>query len=93
MGAPAGEMAVFYYMTDWRQKRDTGERIHYDMRTQGGRGLAAAGTAAGEMAGLLQAFGLDHPPLHAPEFEQILLPVAGMTAVFVILRRPRKRAS
>jgi hypothetical protein len=93
LGQPAGNIGVFYYMTDWRQKRDTGERISYDMRTQGGRGLAGGGTASLEGSGDLLGPGIVHPPLHAPEFGEILLPLVAMTAVFALARRPRKRRS
>ena len=93
LGSPGGEMGAFYYMTDWKQKRDTGDRIFYDLRTQGGRGAADGGTAAGEGAGPLGQAGPEHPPLHAPEFDKILLPLAGMTAVFALVRRSRKGSS
>jgi hypothetical protein len=93
LGAPSGEVGVFYYMTDWRQQKDTGGRISFDMRTQGGRGLAGTGLAQDPGTGQLQPSGLDHPPLHAPEFEQVLLPLAGMIAVFVSVRTSRKRPS
>ena len=91
IGSPTGNIGLFYYMTDWRQRRDTGERMTYDMRTQGGRGLPEGGTSLESGGGLSQVPGIDHPPLHAPEFEQILLPVAGMAGMFSLVRRARRR--
>jgi len=91
LGFPAGNLTVFYYSTDWKQKRDTGGQIAYDLRSQGGRSLNGEGTdgaAPGPPAG---PDGRDGPALHAPEFQDVLLPLAGMTAAFVILRRARKR--
>jgi hypothetical protein len=92
LGFPTQEIAVFYYMTDWKQKRDTGEKISYDMRTQGGRGSQNGGTAEYEVGSDSGEDGRDGPALHAPEFGDIILPLAGLIVVFTILRRTKKRA-
>jgi len=89
LGNPTGNMSLFYYSTDWKARKDTGNKLTYDLRAGGGRALLWDDPL---MAGVRDLAGtLDPEPLHAPEFQDILLPMIGMTATFFIIRRRGSR--
>ena len=91
LGNPAGNISVYYFTTDWRQKRDAGEKVLFDLRAGGG-GRSLPGPGPEYIPPGLPLSERDIQPLHAPEFRDILLPVCGMIAVFALLRKRRRRA-
>jgi hypothetical protein len=86
LGSPAGNISVFYYTTDWKGGRDSGDRLGYDLRADaGGRGLPGGGTLMGGGEGAPWNGGPG--VLHAPEFQDVVLPAAGVIGAFVFIRR------
>lgn len=86
LGAPSGNLSLFYYTTNWKLDRDRGERVAFDLsagtggRAEGGDGRPYDGPEP-------PVSGRDIQPLHAPEFRDVLFPVAGMLVVFIVFRR------
>ena len=90
IGSPKANISLFYYATDWKSNRDNGERVGYDLRAGAG-GRAFTGDAL-HLDGELYLPGDNGPKvLHAPEFRDVLLPMAGIVGIFVVIRRKRGR--
>ncbi|MGQ9582424.1 MAG: hypothetical protein ACUVV6_02800 [Thermoplasmatota archaeon] len=92
LGSPSGNLSLFYYSTDWRDRRDTGDRVEHDLGTGRGCSDGGPGRDLPEGAGLpLPPDPTMDPPLHAPEFGELLLPIAGVVALFASIRRIARR--
>jgi len=91
LGTTSANISLFYYLTNWRLDRDAGERIVLDLAAgTGGRTAGDDGPAEG--APEPPVSGRDIQPLHAPEFQEVLLPVAGMAVLFFVFRRRSRGA-
>ena len=91
LGRPNGTIGLFYYTTDWSSRRDDGSEIKYNLKEAGGgRGLQT-GDPAGAETGAEPARAPGEQPLHAPEFGELLLPLAGVAGAFALFRRLRWR--
>jgi hypothetical protein len=83
-------MSLFYYTTNWRAERDLGQKVALDLAAGGG-GRAAGEDATTEGADGTPVSGRDIYPLHAPEFRDVLLPLAGIIVIVLVLRRRKGR--
>jgi len=90
IGSPKANISLFYYATDWKANRDTGSRVGYDLRAGAGGRSFTEGLQHLEGGLFLPGDG-GPQPLHAPEFRDVLLPVAGIVGIFVVIRRKRGR--
>ncbi|MEM4728558.1 MAG: hypothetical protein QXH42_02190 [Thermoplasmata archaeon] len=91
IGSPVGVVSLFYYMTGWGQSRDAGTEIEYSLSGGGwGRG-AGAGDPPGAGPGFGSPEDSGDEPLHAPEFGELLLPIAGVIGIFAGARGARRR--
>ncbi|MGQ9582136.1 MAG: hypothetical protein ACUVV6_01305 [Thermoplasmatota archaeon] len=93
LGSPNGTLGLFYYTTDWTAGRDVGETVTYALQEGGsGRGFGAGDSTVPGPQVPLGGEG-DDGPLHAPEFGELIVPVAGAVAAFALARRGRRRAA
>jgi len=86
LDSPKGNVSLFYYLTNWRLDRDAGERVVLDLASGTG-GRTAGGGQPAEGTPEPPGSGRDIQPLHAPEFQEVLLPMAGLAALFFVFRR------
>jgi hypothetical protein len=88
LGGPKGNVSLFYYTTDWKALRDSGARLTYDLRAPGPGRALPPGYLPPE-GGLPFGGDNDTKDLGVPEFRDAVVPLAGVTALFLALRRKR----